>query len=82
VTSINVFGSVSVNVYLYDRTAKKMTLVSRSFRPPFGSGNAGAGDLALSAGGGFLLFSASASNLVPGDFNSFASDVFLYSPAP
>jgi Tol biopolymer transport system component len=82
-------GRVSSNVYLYDRTAKRMTLVSRSFRPPYGGGNSGnaggspdadASELALS--GSFVLFSSFSSNLVPGDFNLFSSDVFLYSPTP
>jgi Tol biopolymer transport system component len=83
-------GKVSSNVYLYDRTAKRMTLVSRSFRPPYGGGNSGnnpggppdedAPEIALS--GGFVLFSSFSSNLVPGDFNLFSSDVFLYSPTP
>jgi TolB protein len=90
VTASPFLGSVSNNVYLYDRTAKKMTLVSRSFLPPFGGGNGvdsgvpenlDTGPVALS-GGGFVLFSTVSSNLAPGDFNGAESDVFLYSPAP
>ncbi len=76
------------NVFLFDRTTGKTTLVSRSPLPPFNSGNDRSGDTSLStdsfgnlsvAANGAVLFESLASNLAAGDYN-FNQDVFLYVP--
>jgi Tol biopolymer transport system component len=87
VTAVGSPPAMADNVYLYDRVTMTTTLVSRSFRPPYGGGNLGSTGPVLSGSGGFVLFDSLASNLVPGDFNrsqkgGSLSDVFLYSPTP
>jgi Tol biopolymer transport system component len=70
------FGSV----FLYDRTASELTLVSRSFFSLSRPSNGFPQDPVVSARGGFVAFASSAPDLAPGDFNGDRLDVFLYVP--
>jgi Tol biopolymer transport system component len=71
---------ISANVFLYDRTTGDVTLVSRSALFPSRGGNGGSLEPAVSATGGFVVFTSFASDLVTGDFNGASPDVFLYVP--
>ncbi|HEX6899453.1 MAG TPA: hypothetical protein VF789_07065 [Thermoanaerobaculia bacterium] len=76
-------GHVDTNkandVFLYDRVAKKMTLVSRSAGSPLVSGNSGSNDPRISRDGNFVAFVSRSTNLVPGQQDSPDTfDVFLY----
>lgn len=69
------------DVFLYDRATELVTLVSRSRVYPGRGGNGPSLSVSTSAFGGFVAFASQASDLVPRDFNSVDSDVFLYIPA-
>lgn len=72
-------GSPQVsNVFLYDRTTREATLVSRSIvNPPQGGGSHSSQPVVVN--GGLVAFASQASDLVPRDFNA-SSDVFVYVP--
>ena len=76
-----VAGQVDTNgtddVFLFDRVAGVVTLVSRSTAGPTTTGNAPPSRAALSADGRYVLFSSTASDLTAPDTNG-ASDVFLF----
>ncbi len=65
-----VAGQVDTNadgdVFLYDRTAGSSTLVSHASASPVTAGNGASRVLGLSADGRYLVFSSSATDLVPG----------------
>jgi Tol biopolymer transport system component len=64
-----------LNVFVRDRTNKVTTLVSANITGDAG-GNGDSTPLQLSAGGRYVLFESSASDLVPGDTNGVA-DIFV-----
>ncbi|HKV10401.1 MAG TPA: hypothetical protein VJ725_19825, partial [Thermoanaerobaculia bacterium] len=68
------------SVYLYDRTTGDVKLISRSAFIPSQAANGGSLDPVISATGGFVAFTSTASDLVTGDFNGGTPDVFLYVP--
>ncbi len=88
---ITAIFSPTSNVFLFDQTARKTVLVSRSGTPPFRSGNMSSGRassgsttfLSVSSSG-HVLFDSHATNLVPNDYNQdrfgLFRDVFLYTP--
>ncbi|MFO0864400.1 MAG: Ig-like domain-containing protein [Gemmataceae bacterium] len=66
------------DVFLYDRVAKTVTLVSRNATG--GSGNAASYEPHISADGNYVVYSSNASDLVAGDGNG-TTDVFLWNRA-
>ncbi len=65
----------ALNVYLYDRTNRTMTLVSAD-NSGRGGGNGDSIATAISTNGQFVLFESAATNLLPGDTNGL-NDVFV-----
>ena len=67
------------DVFLYDRAADALTLVSHAASSPTTAGNGQCGELTLSADGRYVAFTSAATDLVTGqtDTNN-QSDVFLY----
>lgn len=75
-------GQVDVNgtssdLFLLDRVTGARKLVSRVPASPLVTGNNSTSFVALRGGGNVVIFSSSASDLVPGDFNR-ESDVFAF----
>lgn len=74
----------SGDVYLYDQTTRKLSLVTAGTDEQ--PGNAASGWPAVVTDGGLVLFDSLASNLVPGDYNATSitpssyRDVFVYVP--
>jgi Tol biopolymer transport system component len=73
-------GSTDAQIFLYDRTADTVSLISRSLDDPTQIGRGACGEPVFSADGRVLAFSSSASDLVPRDFNAW-DDVFVYREA-
>jgi Calx-beta domain-containing protein/WD40 repeat protein len=69
-------GNLSGNVYVRDLQTNTTTLVSRASGANGAKGNAGSGGIAISAGGRFVVFQSSASNLDPADVDN-NDDVFV-----
>jgi Tol biopolymer transport system component len=72
------------DAYLYDRTLRKTTLVSRSEVSPTITGNGEASDVRISADGRFVTYLSTSTDAVPGqedvdDRGRF--DLFLFEPA-
>ena len=65
------------DVFLFNRTAGSVTLVSRNGAGS-GSGNFGSSSPVISGDGEFIAFTSQASNLVNNDSNSTTQDVFVY----
>ncbi len=67
------------DVFLYDREAGTMTLVSHTAGSPTTAANSGSGGPSISADGRWIAYTSAATDLVPGitDTNS-ASDIFLF----
>jgi Tol biopolymer transport system component len=75
-------GQADVNgtladLFLLDRVTGARKLVTRTPASPLATGNNGASFAVLRGGGNLVVFTSSASDLVPGDFNR-ESDVFAY----
>jgi Tol biopolymer transport system component len=69
----------AADVYLYDRMARTLTLISRSAKQPEATGNDDSRSPMLSGDGRFVVFRSGASDLVPGQIDTNgAQDVFLY----
>jgi Tol biopolymer transport system component len=67
------------DVYLYDGTAKTLTLVSHSTAGALQTANGGSNSPQLSADGRFVLYLSQATDLVPGQVHdSSLPDLFLY----
>ncbi|HEY2289495.1 MAG TPA: hypothetical protein VGM86_02220, partial [Thermoanaerobaculia bacterium] len=71
---------VTTDVFLYDRQAGSLTLVSRSAAGAQTTGDGESKQACLSADGRYVLFSSEATDLVPGQTGSIRvfPDVFLY----
>jgi hypothetical protein len=66
-------------VFLYDRTTEDVTLVSRSaLNPPYSGSSNSFQPVVINSG--LVAFTSAADDLVPRDFNTFLSDVFVYVP--
>jgi Tol biopolymer transport system component len=63
------------DVFVHDRQARTTELVSVNSAEE--QANAGSGGAAITPDGRFVAFGSDATNLVPGDVDDFASDVFL-----
>jgi len=63
------------HVYLYDRVAKKITIVSKTTNGVLG--NAGSFQATISGDGRYIVFASNAENLVPDDTNG-VQDIFLH----
>lgn len=68
------------NVFLYDRIAGKLSLVSASVTGVTLENAGHSGFPTISRDGSVVIYSSTADSLVAGDFNSFA-DIFAYSTA-
>jgi Tol biopolymer transport system component len=69
----------SNDVFLFDRVSRNVTLVSRSTASAVTTGNSPSLSLGLSSDGRYVVFSSFASNLVPGQVDTFfTEDVFVY----
>lgn len=71
----------TTDVFMYDREADSLTLVSRSTAGPQTTGNDQSRQACLSADGRYVLFSSEATDLVPGQTGPQVRvdpDVFLY----
>jgi uncharacterized delta-60 repeat protein len=69
----------SEDVFLYDRLADSVTLVSHAYGLPQGNANNFSGAPSLSADGRFVAYESYATNLVAGQQdNQFYVDIFLY----
>ncbi|MES1244186.1 MAG: hypothetical protein ABUT39_21455 [Acidobacteriota bacterium] len=67
------------DVFLFDRVARSVTLVSRSAASPVTAANNVSLSLGISSDGRYVVFSSMATDLVPGQVDSFSSeDVFVY----
>lgn len=75
-------NGINGDVYLYDRVAGTITLVSHAATSLTTTGNASASDAVISADGQYVAFSSASTNLVTGqtDTNS-ARDVFVWTRA-
>jgi Tol biopolymer transport system component len=72
-------GNQVADVFLYDRAAGTMTLVSRNASSPAATGDQQSYDPNLSANGRYVAFFSRASNLVPGQVDTvFSDDVFVF----
>ena len=69
-------GDTSGNVFVRDLQTNTTTLVSRASGVTGAVGNAGSGDVAISASGRFVAFSSAASNLDPAD-GDIDEDIFV-----
>jgi Tol biopolymer transport system component len=65
------------NVYLYDRVAGSLTLVSHSTAGPHNTGNSDSSAPSLSADGRYLLFRGNATDLIAGQTGG-SGNLFLY----
>jgi Tol biopolymer transport system component len=69
----------SNDVFLFDRVSRSVTLVSRSAASAVTAGSNASISLGLSSDGRYVVFSSRATDLVPGQADSFATeDVFVY----
>lgn len=72
-------AEASNDVFLFDRVSRNVTLVSRSADSAVTAGNSASVSLGLSSDGRYVVFSSRATNLVPGQVDTFATeDVFVY----
>jgi hypothetical protein len=74
-------GIYSSDIFLYDRVANSMTLVSRSHSSATTSGNGGSPSAVISADGRFVAFESFATDLVAGfvsGVSQFPRNVFVY----
>jgi Tol biopolymer transport system component len=75
-------GNNDYDVFLRDRTAGDTVLVSESASSPGAAANAGSGGPAISADGRWVTFGSSATDLVAGQTDLWATtDLFLYDRA-
>jgi Tol biopolymer transport system component len=70
-------GSTNAQIFLYDRTADAVSLISHAMDDPTLIGSGAAAEPFFSADGRVLAFSGSAFDLVPRDFNGW-DDVFIH----
>jgi Tol biopolymer transport system component len=70
-------SSLFSNVYLYDRVAGSLTLVSHSTAGPHNTGNSDSTAPSLSADGRYLLFRGNATDLIAGQTGG-SGNLFLY----
>ena len=69
----------SGDIFLYDRTAETMTLVSHSTASPTTTGNKYSRESVISRDGRYVAFTSRAADLVPGQVDTASSeDVFLF----
>lgn len=75
--------SLTLDVFLYDRTTGEITLVSHAIGSANQPGNGGSDRVAISADGNYLAYVSAADDLVPGHArpSGIANDVFLYERA-
>lgn len=66
------------NVYLYDRTTRTVSLVSRALGSSSTAGNDFSGDPAISDDGRYVSFFSEATNLVPEQITEPAVNIFLF----
>lgn len=66
------------NVYLYDRTTKTVSLVSRALGSLLTAGNDFSGDPAISDDGRYVSFLSAATNLVPEQITALTVNIFLF----
>lgn len=69
------------DVFLYDRVAGTLALVSHAAGSPGTAANSRSGQAVLSADGAYVLFLSHAINIVSGTDTNGAEDLFLYSRA-
>lgn len=76
-------SSTYSNVYVFERLSGRIRLASRTPESPLAPGDFDStpGAPRVVAGGSWVAFTSSSSNLVPGDFND-ALDAFLFSDPP
>jgi uncharacterized repeat protein (TIGR01451 family) len=70
-------NNIGADIFLHDRVAGTITLVSHNVANPNATGNSGSSNPSISADGRYVAFSSTASTLRGADFNS-ADDVFVF----
>jgi Tol biopolymer transport system component len=74
---VNDPNGAASDIFLFDRTANSLTLVSRSTAGGINAGNGASSNPMISADGQFVVYESLASNLVAGDTNG-VRDIFRY----
>ena len=69
------------DIFLYDRVAGTLVLVSHAANFPANAANSGSDQPVLSADGGYVLFLSHATNLIVGSDTNGQEDLFLYDRA-
>jgi hypothetical protein len=80
VPGVNDVNGVQSDAYLWSRTTGAMTLISHAAGAPLTTGNSGVIDARLSGDGDWVLYSSSASNVVPGQTGE-SNGIYLWERA-